>query len=536
MNNAGARPAGLLDSIKGVTALRLGLLLPLAAAAAALVALLVYPAYAQNVDEPQITLTIVPRSLWGSNHLVLEDGGTQKVGLRAETAGDVPPSENFDIVVRSRDLTAKAGLDFEDFSETYAFSAADFQLESGVYVQTVTHDLLIIDDEITEQSEFFGVEIDTDALPDHVTVAIRGGSGQVTIVDNDQTTISGAPPEPAEEGEDVVVTLRLDKLVSSDFVVALLLLPGTAARGDFGSVNSVNFNEGDTEATVRIPTVEDGLVEEDETFTLRLLDNGLPSGVNLPDPPTITLTIRDDDHAPVVETPSFLTTRDYTTAITTLSATDGDGDDLTWEITGGDDQGLFDLTEDGALSFTTLQSFDSPGDSDGDGTYHVHVRVTDGFNPVDHRLTIELEAAPPPRSLSARVADDGVVLTWLPPLEADADSVEGYEILRRRPNRGEREFTVLVSDTTNAETTYTDTTATETGVRYTYRVKAIRSGQRSEWSRFATAMRVEDVTGSTLVGNLRPVAKCGHGARSPSSTPRASGWGVTGRATRSPVS
>ena len=361
---------------------------------------------------------------------------------------------------------------------------------------------MLIDDDIVEINKLLGVEIDTDALPEHVTVSFGEAEGEIVILDDDVTTISVEPPEPAEEGEDVVVTLRLDKLVSFDFTLGMTLFSGTATRGDdFTFSERPVFSAGDTETTVRIPTVEDGLEEDDETFTLVLVESGLHNAINLPDEFVVTLTIQDDDHAPVVETPSRLTTWDYTTEITTLSATDGDGDDLTWEITGGDDQGLFDLTEDGALSFTTLQSFDSPGDSNRDGTYHVHVRVTDGFNPVDHRLTIDLEAAPPPRSLSARVADDGVVLTWLPPLEA-ADSVDGYEIHRRRANRAEREFAVLVSDTTNTETTYTDTTATVRGVRYTYRVKAIRGGQRSGWSRFATAMRVERVTTPTLVGNL----------------------------------
>ena len=90
-----------------------------------------------------------------------------------------------------------------------------------------------------------------------------------------------------------------------------------------------------------------------------------------------------------------------------------------------------------------------------------------------------------PRNLSARVVPSGVELRWLPPAE-DAASVDGYEILRRRPTLDEPTLTTLVSDTGNADTTYLDTTATEPGVRYTYRVKAIRSGVRSsDWSNIA---------------------------------------------------
>ena len=92
-----------------------------------------------------------------------------------------------------------------------------------------------------------------------------------------------------------------------------------------------------------------------------------------------------------------------------------------------------------------------------------------------------------PSRLSARIVEAGVLLRWSPPAE-DVDSVEGYEILRRRPNRGESTFTTLVADTESKETTYTDTTATEAGVRYTYRVMAIRNEVRSPRSQWATVL------------------------------------------------
>ena len=91
-----------------------------------------------------------------------------------------------------------------------------------------------------------------------------------------------------------------------------------------------------------------------------------------------------------------------------------------------------------------------------------------------------------PRGLSARIVDGGVMLRWSAP--AEGGPVDGYEILRKRPNRGEHSFTVPESNTANAETTYTDDEATEPGVRYTYRVKAIRGGVRSPWSHYATVL------------------------------------------------
>ena len=89
-----------------------------------------------------------------------------------------------------------------------------------------------------------------------------------------------------------------------------------------------------------------------------------------------------------------------------------------------------------------------------------------------------------PSGLEVSLVENRVTLTWDAPA-SDAASVTGYEILRRRPNEGEAALTTLVADTGNAETGYTDDTANEPGVRYTYRVKALRDGEQSRVSNFA---------------------------------------------------
>ena len=107
-----------------------------------------------------------------------------------------------------------------------------------------------------------------------------------------------------------------------------------------------------------------------------------------------------------------------------------------------------------------------------------------------------------PRNLSVQVEAGGVALRWLPPAE-DAASVDGYEILRQRPNQHEGALTTLVPDTGTTDTTYFDATATEAGVRYTYRVKAIRYGVRSgDWSNIAMVLRPPSAPPPPLVSNI----------------------------------
>ncbi len=80
----------------------------------------------------------------------------------------------------------------------------------------------------------------------------------------------------------------------------------------------------------------------------------------------------------------------------------------------------------------------------------------------------------PPSGMAGAVGANGITLQWTAP----PGPVDGYEILRRRPNQGETQPQTLVSDTGNTATIYTDSSATTAGESYVYRVKAIYDGTR----------------------------------------------------------
>ncbi|WP_420444505.1 cadherin-like beta sandwich domain-containing protein [Candidatus Poriferisodalis sp.] len=89
-----------------------------------------------------------------------------------------------------------------------------------------------------------------------------------------------------------------------------------------------------------------------------------------------------------------------------------------------------------------------------------------------------------PSGLSAAPVEGGVLLSWDAP-ESDA-TVSGYRVLRRRPERGERTLSVLVSDTGTSETSYVDASAAIEGELFVYRVVALSdavAGKRSARAR-----------------------------------------------------
>ncbi|MBT2802064.1 cadherin domain-containing protein, partial [Halomonas sp. ISL-56] len=96
-------------------------------------------------------------------------------------------------------------------------------------------------------------------------------------------------------------------------------------------------------------------------------------------PQALAITVTNVNEAPVFVTSSKASVTENTTAVTTMVATDVDGDTLTYSITGGADQSLFTLdANSGALSFKSAPDFEAPADSNGDNAYNVEVTASDG--------------------------------------------------------------------------------------------------------------------------------------------------------------
>ena len=117
-----------------------------------------------------------------------------------------------------------------------------------------------------------------------------------------------------------------------------------------------------------------------------------------------------------IVTPSTILAPENRTLVATLEAVaaNSGNNDLTWTITGGEDSGKFDLTSGGVLSFRTLQDFETPDDSDSDGSYEVTVQVAGGGGSAEADLTVTLQAVDTagPGLTSAAVDLETLVLTY----------------------------------------------------------------------------------------------------------------------------
>ena len=136
-------------------------------------------------------------------------------------------------------------------------------------------------------------------------------------------------------------------------------------------------------------TVADGSLLDYETntshnFTVRVTD----SASNTYDE-VFTIQVKDSNDAPTITSngggpTAIANAQENTTAVTTVTATDPDGDTPTFSITGGADAARFDIDPNsGELTFKPAPDFENPTDSDTDNVYVVEVTADDGNGGTD---------------------------------------------------------------------------------------------------------------------------------------------------------
>ena len=134
---------------------------------------------------------------------------------------------------------------------------------------------------------------------------VNDGSVEATTIDQATASVADAA---AEEGDAVSFTVTLSSTRTSNVTLNWATSDGAAtAPADYTAQASgtVTVTAGQTTATFTVQTAEDGLDEDDETFTVTL--SNPPATVAVGDA-TATGTIRDDDDPPVlsVNSPSVL--------------------------------------------------------------------------------------------------------------------------------------------------------------------------------------------------------------------------------------
>ncbi|UQY35587.1 Ig-like domain-containing protein [Pseudomonas fulva] len=205
--------------------------------------------------------------------------------------------------------TATAGSDYnatltnQNFSNGVTYNATTGQITVPAGVTSFTVTVPTLNDTVSEPSENF-------------SLTVGGKTGTATIIDNDAVPTVGSVSAAidssggqVDEGDNAVFTVNLTNASSTPTTFSLSLNAGTATAGsDYnGTLTSQSFSNGVTynaatgqvtvpagvtSFTVSVPTINDTVHEQTETFSLTV---GSQTG---------TATIIDNDASPTVSTVS----------------------------------------------------------------------------------------------------------------------------------------------------------------------------------------------------------------------------------------
>ena len=158
-------------------------------------------------------------------------------------------------------------------------------------------DIEIIDDEIQETNETFTIALTS---VEHAGIGI--GTSTVTIVDDDEASLSINDVRAKESSGEAIFTVSLSNPSSTQITVNYSTENGTALAGqDYTTVGgTLRFSENDANLirTIRVPLVDNDEDEPDETFVVRLsgvvgavIENDEGIGTIEDDEPPITISI-----------------------------------------------------------------------------------------------------------------------------------------------------------------------------------------------------------------------------------------------------
>ena len=408
-----------------------------------------------NKTTQDITVTIVDKGELISIADVTvdeEESAVFTVSLEAPAASDI----TLDYAAVA--VTAERGSDYSDSVDTGSLtipagsSSINFCIYTGV------------PDTDDEETEYYDV-----VLSNANGATFADNTARVTIIDNDSAvSVADASVNDGDRAETTVSIANTSPLdVSVDWIASQE--PGdTAQRGsDFSDSTysgTATIPAGSTSVTIGLETfVPDNLDEADETFTITLSN---PVNTAIGDA-TATITIIDDDESPVFTSSASLTADENQTAVDTVVATDGDGDTVTYSITGGADAASFAINSTtGVLTFVTAPDYETKA------SYAVTVTADDGYtNTAEQNITVTInnlndnspvitsaetfavdENETSVGSLSATDADGDTVTFTLGGTDADSFSLNSPLEFVEAPDfetKSSYTITVIASDGTN---------------------------------------------------------------------------------------
>ena len=260
--------------------------------------------------------------------------------------------------------------------------------------------------------------------------------------------------------------------------------------------NGVTVPFDDDESARPMATIPAQAAGTELTFTLTVTgrgsahasSTGVDSGT---DTAKVTATATDANAAPVFTSAAAFNAAENQTAVGTVQASDGNGEDSVtgYAITGGADRLKFSIgTATGVLAFNAPQNFEDATDADGNNAYVVVVRATSGADArektAEQTITVtvtDVDGEAPGVPAVPTVSSAGVTsvtVSWVPPVNTGPPITDYDYQYRVKTTAG---AWTEVTETTITAPPATITTLVE-NTEYEVQVRATNDEGTSGWS------------------------------------------------------
>lgn len=359
-----------------------------------------------DVDANGDTLTVVSAKS-SSGAALAVTGATIVLASGAVIALGADGSFTYDPTAALADFNSLAAGEFG--SETFTYMISDGH--GGMDEATATINVTGVDDAPVAEDDDETVDedvptylnfVDNDVDPEgaELEVTITGGpshgslefDGEGWIYQSDENfngddsftyTVSDGDNTSNEATVSITVNPINDAPVAANSASSIV----EDGSSNFGILGLISDPDGDplSIASLSVTAGASVVAISDTTFTITgdpdfngpvVVTYSVTDGELTSNEATIAIEVTPVNDAPELDPAGPFLVDENTTAVGTMTASDADGDDLTFSITGGADADLFDIDADtGALSFAVAPDFEDP---DHDPGYEVQVAVSDG--------------------------------------------------------------------------------------------------------------------------------------------------------------
>ena len=171
---------------------------------------------------------------------------------------------------------------------------------------------------------------------------------------------------------------------------------------------SINSSSG--QLSFNLPPDYEQALDDDgnNVYELNIIATDSPVGNQAQQSLSVTVINLNDNQPQFDLTSDSFDIAENTTTVTTIAASDDDGDDLTFSLTNSTDSNLFTLDpSSGALAFTSAPDFETAEDGNSDNTYELELNVFDGSHTTTQSISVtvtNIDEAPSFASASASVS------------------------------------------------------------------------------------------------------------------------------------